>query len=180
MARGVGRFVAPIRTCLLKKMRRNCRFEPAVRPRTGSGCIRCTGSPVRRYFASPVHTSGSNLRLPKNAREGRFVPAVRTSATGSPIRPTTVHVHLINTRGKLAYVLASLDGTTVTAWMILFLILGGARHGLCKDSELVFGSVIPPRRECPAFLVWLYGQSSPTRCPSLAGTGLVVAREYFL
>ena len=65
--RGVGRFEPPVRTWLSQKKSRNCRFEPPVHPRTGSGCCRfarlgfadspvCqfTGKPVRRFVGSPV------------------------------------------------------------------------------------------------------------------------------
>ena len=82
--RGVGRFEPPVRTWLSQKKSRNCRFEPPVHPRTGSGCCRfarlgfadspvCqfTGKPVRRFAGSPVH---------------RFASSPARRFTGSPIQ----------------------------------------------------------------------------------------------
>ena len=104
--RGVGRFEPPVRTWLSQKKSRNCRFEPPVHPRTGSGCCRFArlgfaDSPARRFAGASLDRFAGWPVQRFNGSAGwlsRFEPAVRTwpsrkvsesagSNSSSPVRP---------------------------------------------------------------------------------------------
>ena len=87
--RGVGRFEPPVRTWLSQKKSRNCRFEPPVHPRTGSGCCRFAGSAVRRFTGLAVHRlAGSQVPRLTGSPVGRFSGSMvrRAGSAGSSLR----------------------------------------------------------------------------------------------